>query len=409
MKKFIPHFLIVLLVAAIATLVISGGNPGKKKILDERITLRKSHKLPYGTWVAWKNLEYLFPGAEIVSNRYEPGYWNSISMDDTGQVFISITDKFTPDKSEMTSLIEFAANGNDVFISAMYISAAADKLLNCSSSSLEISQLSVDDLEKGANLLLSDPPFGKNVPYKYPGRTFRSYFTELDTATTNVLGRDDDNHPNFIHLRTGTGNFYVHLEPLAFSNYFLLHKKNISYYESIMSLIKPDAKKVVWDEYYLNKKEGSVKPQKKQGWFNVFLRYPSLRAALLTALFALLIYVLMEMRRKQRPIPVVKKPKNDSLDFVKTIGRLYYEKGDHKNLCRKMSSYFLEHVRNRYKLPTGKLDDEFVDLLHYKSGVNKNEIKQIVYFIKYVEDAPVIDDKPLSEFHRMLESFYNKT
>ena len=74
-------------------------------------------------------------------------------------------------------------------------------------------------------------------------------------------------------------------------------------------------------------------------------------AALLTAIFALLLYVVLEMRRKQRTIPVMTKPKNDSLEFVKTIGRLYHDKGDHKNLCRKMSAYFLEHVRNRYKLP----------------------------------------------------------
>ena len=67
------------------------------------------------------------------------------------------------------------------------------------------------------------------------------------------------------------------------------------------------------------------------------------------------------MRRKQRYIPVVAKPKNDSLDFVKTIGRLYYDKGDHKNLSRKMGAFFLEHVRSRYKLPTGTLNEEFIN------------------------------------------------
>ena len=146
-----------------------------------------------------------------------------------------------------------------------------------------------------------------------------------------------------------------------------------------------------------------------RNWLSVLFRYPALKAALLTAIFTLLLFVLLEMRRKQRYIPVISKPRNDSLDFVKTIGRLYYDKGDHKNLCRKMAAYFLEHVRNRYKLATGTLDDEFVQHLRFKSDVPEPEIRSIVSFIKYLDDVPVINYKELSEFHKQLESFYKKT
>jgi hypothetical protein len=118
--------------------------------------------------------------------------------------------------------------------------------------------------------------------------------------------------------------------------------------------------------------------------------------------------MLMETRRKQRYIPVIEKPKNDSLDFVKTIGRLYYDRGDHKNLCKKMGSYFLEHVRNRYKLPTNKLDEDFIKSLQFKSGCEEAEIRGIVSFIKYIDDAPVIKDDELSDFYKQLESFYKK-
>ena len=153
-----------------------------------------------------------------------------------------------------------------------------------------------------------------------------------------------------------------------------MHKDNIGYYEKAMSVINPEVTKVVWDEYYLNKKFLDEREEPKKGWFSVLMGTENdngkkpFRAAFWLLILLLLLYVLLEMRRKQRYIPVIKKPRNDSLDFVKTIGRLYFDKGDHKNLCRKMSAYFLEHVRNKYKLSTGTLDDNFVKNLQFKSG-----------------------------------------
>jgi hypothetical protein len=186
----------------------------------------------------------------------------------------------------------------------------------------------------------------------------------------------------------------------------------MGYYEDVLSVISPETKTIVWDEYYLTKRyynDRRSPDDRRGGWLSAMFSYPALKWALLTALFTLLLYVLLEMRRKQRYIPVVAKPRNDSLDFVKTIGRLYYDKADHKNLCRKMAAYFLEHVRNRYKLPTAELNEEFIKNLQYKSGLNEAEIRSIVLFIKEMESAPVISDHQLMYFHKQLEFFYSKT
>jgi len=309
----------------------------------------------------------------------------------------------------MKKIIEFVDAGNDVFISARYISAAADKILGCSSSSYSLASFTDDEMEDSMQILLSHPPFENKMIYYYPGKKFNSYFDAIDTARTDVAGYTEKQRPDFIHLRAGKGNLYVHLEPLAFSNYFLLHKNNISYYENAMSLISKGVKKVVWDEYYLNKRSYNDSNNEKKSWLSVLFRYPALKAALLTALFTLLLYVLLEMRRKQRIIPVIAKQRNDSLDFVRTIGRLYYDKGDHMNLCRKMGAYFLDHVRNQYKLSTVELDENFIKNLKYKSGHDEAEIRGIVSFIKYLDDAQAISHEQLTNFHRQLETFYNKT
>ncbi len=115
------------------------------------------------------------------------------------------------------------------------------------------------------------------------------------------------------------------------------------------------------------------------------------------------------MRRKQRIIPIIEKSKNDSLDFVQTIGRLYYDKKDHKDLSKKMGIYFLDHVYNRYKLPADNLDEGFIHALHLKTGYDINKIKTIVNFIIHGENNSKIKEQELADFHNQLESFYQNT
>jgi hypothetical protein len=215
-------------------------------------------------------------------------------------------------------------------------------------------------------------------------------------------------------MKAGKGNLFVHLAPMAFTNYFLLHKQNIEYLEKIFTLLSPATKKVLWDEYYINKKNDRRRDPNKKSWLSTLLNIEnengqkSIAFAFWLLLLLLLVYVVMEMRRKQRHIPVIKKLRNDSMDFVKTIGRLYHDKGDHRNLCRKMAAYFLEHVRNRYKLPTNELNEEFVKALNIKSGIAEEEIKPIIGFIGYLDQPVSISNADLFQFHKQLESFYKK-
>jgi len=414
LNKYIPYLFGALLLTAVIVLFVTDSNE-KKRRLDEKITLRRQDKIPYGTYVAYRNLKYLFPKATVYTNKYEPGYWDSLSVYESNQAFISICQNFNPDEDEMKRLIRFVENGNDVFFIARYISYKAEKMIVGSEDGDNIRSFyrnfSKGDLQDTLTLSLTNPPYREGYrEYKYPGKRFIGFFGKINNSTADIIGTDEDGAPYFIRLKAGKGNFYVHLAPLAFSNYFILHKDNIGYYEKAMSVINANVSKIVWDEYYLNKREDRsyMDNEKKKGWLNVFMRYPGLKAALLTAIFTLLLFVLLGMRRRQRYIPVMTKPKNDSLDFVKTIGRLYYDRGDHKNLCRKMAAYFLEHVRNSYKLPTGTLDENFINQLRFKSGADEPEIRGIVSFIKYIDDAPAISNSDLTDFHKQLESFYKK-
>lgn len=409
MKKATPYILLALVAVALIAMFVTGA--GRKKKMDERVTLRKKDKIPYGTWVAFHSLPQMFPSASVYTSRKEPGLWDVIDEDSSNQLFIAITPRFMADDYEMNKLISFVENGNDVFISTNSVSDDVEDKLECSV--FNVNHPTIFDqqgLITGYDSLfmhLAKPPFTGTTAFSYPGKNLDGSFKKYNELTSTVLGHGEMNDANFIHLKAGKGNFYIHLAPLAFSNYFLLHKNNIRYFEKTLSVISPRVSKIVWDEYYLNKRSDGP-PRNKKNWMTVLFRYPGLKAALLTAIFTLLIFLLLEMRRKQRYIPVVTKPRNDSLDFVKTIGRLYYDRSDHKNLSRKMGAYFLEHVRSRYKLPTGTLDESFIKSLQFKTGVEESAIRGIISFIKYADDAPVISPSEVTDFHKQLEFFYKK-
>jgi len=356
-------------------------------------------------------LKYLFPNAKISTNKKEPGYWDSLSVYDNKQALLIFSPYFYPEDEELTKLINFAKNGNDVFISSIFLSKNAQDLFRINTSFFDYSYLFPSKKDDDTLHIYLQTGSAKNkVEYGYPGRRLTTYLGETDDAVTYKLGFDELNRPNFIRLRTGKGNVYVHTVPLAFSNYFLLHKNNIGYYENALSMIPNDTKQLVWDEYFLFKQQymhENPNGSEGKGFMSVLFQYPGLKWGFLSALFLLALFVFIEMRRKQRYIPEIKKPANDSLEFVKTIGRLYFEKRDHNNLCRKLSTYFLEHIRNRYNLVTAKLDENFIKTLQYKTSYPENDLREIISFINNINNV-IITDAQLKTFHQKLDDFYKR-
>lgn len=403
MKKALTYGLLAIVLVAAILLVFTGNN-SRSRQLDERMSFRKKDKIPYGTYVAFESLKHLFNKASVSVNSNSPGNWDSLSLYESGQALIIVSPWFFADEFEMKKLIRFVEGGNDVLISSAIVSDDVKSALNCG-----VGRNSQED--DTLKVRLNKPPFAANGTYRYPGKRFDSHFYGLDSTITTGLGTGRDADTNFIHLKAGRGNLYFHLAPMTFTNYFLLRQKNIRYLEDVLSVIPADTRKVVWDEYYLSKRHMYDSPdnESSKGWLSALWSYREFRWALIVALLVLLLYVLLEMRRKQRFIPVITRPRNDSMDFVKTIGRLYYDKGDHKNLCRKMAAYFLEHVRNRYKLATGDLNNDFIKNLQFKSGVEEEQIKPIVHFIKALEHFPSVTEQQLAKFHKQLEYFYSKT
>lgn len=402
MKKSTPYIILVVAILLFGSLLVLSSRK-KNRVMDERITLRIKDKIPYGMYAAYNLLPQLFPLAKVNYDKKSPGNWDSISSDKSNQALIIMTRELDAEEYELNQLKDFAKAGNYVFVIARNLSYDASRFFNLTDNSNYYDFDTRDSL----TVSLEKPPFVKSASFVYPGKKFESFFSQIDTIRTLILGKDANRNINFVRLKTGKGAVFLHLAPLAFSNYFLLHKNNIAYYKAALSVIPKDIKAISWNDYFLTKPR--VNKENDPSWFRVLFKYPSFRYGLLTAIGALLLFVLLEMRRKQRIIPGFDRPKNESLDFVKTIGRLYFDKGDHKNLAKKMGTYFLEHIRTHYKLATHTIDESFMEAVHQKTGYPKEDVKKIVRFIQFVDTAPAISEAQLTDFHRHLQFFYQNT
>ena len=404
MKKFLLYITSILLVCSICSC-------GKLRSFNDTITLNRNDKIPYGTYAAYKLLQKEFPHAIIQTNRYAPPQWKNLTSDSAKQVLIIITKTFDPSEEDLDYLTGFVQKGNYVFISALQITRAASKFFKIRTEKhysyygLALGVHHAFNPFDSTTVHLDSASFKTPLSYQYPGADFTNSFSTTDSSFTFSLGNADVDKPDIIAIHAMKGTFFLHTAPIAFTNFFLLYENNRQYFEKLMSLLPADAKKIVWDDYYLYHYYNN-NAQQKQGLLSVILKYDNFKWAFWIALLLLSVYIFTEIKRRQRIIPKYAKPKNDSLEFVTTIGKLYYEKNDHKNLAEKLTQYFLDYVRNHFKISTAEINNSFEQQLAAKSNKNIDEIKAITESMHAINLSDAITQKQLMDYYNLLENFY---
>jgi hypothetical protein len=390
-----------ILLLCLAPLVFSC-NVGKKKRMNTRITLKRTDKIPYGTYIAYENLTHIFPAADVEVNRVSPSSYRAFAamheyagfaqgLDSTKTLYFIVSPYFSPNTREFNALMQFIGRGHHVFISAQYWGKEFQDSMKIN---VDLTG-STDSLWAG----VINPVTYDSLMYVYPGYGRTSYMSRYDTNYANILGRNEQGQVNFIqHTYKSGGSMYIHTSPLAFSNFFLLHKSNNSYYNNVLSYLPKSISHIQWDDYFRYGRRFSA--------FQVIMENPGLSAAFWIVLLIFALIFLFDSKRKQRIIPQRPPLKNASLDFVKTVGRLYYQYRDNRNLALKMTAHLMDHIRTRYNLSSFTLDERFVFTLADKSGYDSTALQKLIYQAKMIQDSPQISDEELMEFNKLTEAFY---
>ena len=139
------------------------------------------------------------------------------------------------------------------------------------------------------------------------------------------------------------------------------------------------------------------------------LSQPSLKWAYFTLIISLIFFVIFRGRRDQRVIPIIKPLSNTTLEFVETVGNLYFRQSNHKNIADKKITYFLDFIRIKYSLKTLQLNDELVKQLSEKSAIDVIELRKLFKLINLVSVSTSIKKETLLELNNQIENFYTKT
>lgn len=184
---------------------------------------------------------------------------------------------------------------------------------------------------------------------------------------------------------------------MVFTNFYMLRGESHRFVANAFSYLADG--NIIWDEYYKVGRGEEATP------LRFILSKTALKWAYGLTVLSLILFVIFEAKRKQRIIPVIKSPENVSLEFITTIGRLYFQHGDHGDLAYKKIIYFLEQVRSKYHLKTNDLNEEFITKLSEKSGVSKELTGKLIGLILKIESMDQIDEQTLHNLNSTIENF----
>lgn len=234
-----------------------------------------------------------------------------------------------------------------------------------------------------------------------------------DVDTTDVsCDVDDDEYADkiggywqarLIRIKWGKGELFLSCDPLLWTNYGVLDPEINGLLFRAMSQFR--GLPVTRTDAYAPKNEIN-----KESPLRYWLQNAPLRWCVYLTLLGLLLFCVFYARRRQRVIPVVKQPENKSLEFVKLIGTLYYQKHENRDLLQKKYSYFAETVRRQLLIDVDDEESrrENITQLALRTGMPEAEVRMILDKVKrYIEADTILPDRRLQETIDGLDTIIN--
>jgi hypothetical protein len=363
------------------------------KKLEWKPSFKRQDKIPFGAYIAFDLLKDAFPKSYIETN-YKSIYLKLAEKSYQNTSLIIITDEFEPGHASILALYEFVENGNKVFVAADGFEEELRDSFNLKSSIYFNNELKGDSIPH----YFSNPGITSDSAYWIKSPWMGFYFESVDTAKSINLATIDHDKLHFIRIPYGKGEFFVHNQPYAFTNYNILFKNNAEYLFKTFSYLKND--NILWDENYKPGRESNTP-------LAYILEQDSLRAAWYLILLLGLLFMIFGAKREQRIIPVVKPPENSSLEFAKTLGNLYLSNKNHKDIAKKKYTYWLDFLRENYFIQIDNPDELNAAKISEKTGVN---VEKIIKIKKYIDNCERIGPEMLMKFNQYIEEFYkNRT
>lgn len=409
--KWTKWYILVMVVLVALYLV---GEYNRPRTIDWTRTYKSQQKIPFGTYIFHDQLKNYFPAAKI-SEVQSPFYNHMNNSTATNELYMVVAGGVEAVDAEVDEMLKYVERGNTVFIAAEWLGDGLEDTLHVEIDKYtryyiedEEGNIDIDtsihfNAEKDSvSINLANPVLKAKQPYKLRKGLLDAHFTEVDTPNTTILGVNNLGQPNFIRIKRGRGALLLHCLPQTFTNYFILKDNNIDYINKTASYLPVNATAVYWSNYYTSSNQGSETP------LHVIFSKTNLKWAYFIALWSMIVYVLFNLKRRQRIIPVMQPPRNDSKEFVETVSRVYFNQKHHLNIAQKKINYWLDAVRTRFGISTKQLNEEFVTALAHRSGADADIIKNIAGWIVVCNARPSITADELLTINKLIDTFYKQ-
>ena len=393
MKKGWPKYL--LLITGFILLVLI--EYFKPKPVDWSVNFENDKTIPYGCQVLYQSLPTLFPSSRVEVNKTSYFQFLRNKKPDNATVLL-VTDNLQADIYDTQELLDFIRNGNQVLVCAANFSNTFLDSCNFTISTKVIDSLSLKQNTKSLNFI--NPVIASAQGYSFPGQLYKRMFASFDSARVSVLGINAAGDVNFIKIQLGKGELFVNLQPLAFTNYNILYGSP-GYASGALSYFNQPV--IIWDEYYKPARKLSSSP------IRYILTQKSLKYVYYLILILVIAYIFIEAKRKQRVIPVLQLPENISLHFVKTIGTLYYQKGNHKDLALKKITYLNEYLQSRFQINLYAFNSDKITINAERSGISKEHFQILIQKMEDISHKKNITETELKELNRQIEKIYHQS
>ena len=313
-------------------------------------------EIPYGTDALFLSLDSLFPGQPVYINH--DNLYLSLSRYGSGANLFIIDTELKMDDEESAALFNWVRRGGQAFISLSKLSAALRDsfkiVTDMTFSSADSIHLHTDD-----NLFLRAA-----TPISF-------YVSSFDSGRVSAAGYGAPDKTIFIKAAYGKGLFYLHLQPYAYANYNLLLRGSVPYVQKTLGLLP--LRPLIWDEYHKNAKQQIV-----QTPMRYILSETALRAAWFILLALVALFLLFGGRRRQKAIPVLVPPKNESGSYLKTLGRFSMRRTQPLSLIKLKKKLALAWLRQHYGIDGRALDKELIRELSRRNILDENEARNWV-------------------------------
>ncbi len=354
-----------------------------------------SHKIPYGSYIAYHEAKTLF-GDRFKTVRVSPYVYFDKHPDANG-TFVFYNPDISFGKTALKVLLHWVKKGNNLLIASQNVDQA---LLD--SLKLEYAGYLNKNFRKDLILNFDNPDLSLKDSIRFDRFAYASVFIVKDTVNTEnyiKLGHFEsdskDENINFIDVSYGKGHIMLHSFPYVFTNYFILQPHNLSYYEGLLSYI--NLKKPVY--WAVNVQNGAT----SSGVFKYIIENPGFLWAYRLLFVGLLLYILFEGKRKQRPIPVVEPPKNETLDFTGTIADMYIENKEHRRIALLHIKHFMDYLRYQLNIDILQNHEVLISKIAQKTKTDKEEVEKLFDMIEVIQNQQNVSPEMTLKLEKQIE------